>query len=168
MWTSVPVLSITALSWLIVKTRTGHFCVTVTMVTPEMECCVMMSTSVKMPPSTVAMPTNSVTTPMEASTVPVRHGFSPDESSSSQLCIDDNECTLGSHNCHSQAICLNIDGGFECLCVDGYLGNGTACEGTHRHYCFVVVLEIAEQIQLSIERRKRHQSDDRLKAWITK
>ena len=68
-----------------------------------------------------------------------RHGFSPVPSNLSRMCVDDNECILGSHNCHSEAICLNNDGGFECRCVDGYLGNGTVCEGMHL-YCLLVCL----------------------------
>ena len=40
-----------------------------------------------------------------------------------------NECTSGTHNCHSNATCTNTDGSFTCACVTGYTGNGVTCAG---------------------------------------
>lgn len=44
--------------------------------------------------------------------------------------IDIDECTAGSHNCHSSATCNNTVGSFNCTCNNGYSGDGTSCIGT--------------------------------------
>ena len=31
-------------------------------------------------------------------------------------CIDNNECLLGTHDCHPDALCANNGGGFYCYC----------------------------------------------------
>lgn len=41
-------------------------------------------------------------------------------------CIDINECLLGF--CHPWADCVNMDGGYECSCKDGFNGTGFDCE----------------------------------------
>ena len=41
-----------------------------------------------------------------------------------------NLCDVGSTDCHTNATCLDRDGGYDCECNDGYTGNGTHCEGT--------------------------------------
>ena len=33
------------------------------------------------------------------------------------------------NNCHAQATCTNIDGGFTCACNGGYDGSGVVCTG---------------------------------------
>ena len=43
------------------------------------------------------------------------------------ICIDPNECTLGTHNCDANAACTNTAGGFNCECNAGYSGDGTSC-----------------------------------------
>ena len=41
-----------------------------------------------------------------------------------------NECQGQTHGCtHPVAECVNTIGGFFCRCQNGYLGNGTHCEG---------------------------------------
>ena len=42
---------------------------------------------------------------------------------------DNDECTLGTHNCHGNATCSNTDGSFTCACNVGYTGNGVTCAG---------------------------------------
>ncbi|RMX43629.1 hypothetical protein pdam_00023621 [Pocillopora damicornis] len=42
-------------------------------------------------------------------------------------CRDNDECTTGSHNCHSQATCTNTPGAFTCSCTVGFTGNGVSC-----------------------------------------
>lgn len=52
-------------------------------------------------------------------------GYSHDGTS----CVDDNEC-LGEgsgHDCHADATCGNIPGGFTCACKPGYSGDGKDC-----------------------------------------
>ncbi|XP_072033997.1 uncharacterized protein [Amphiura filiformis] len=45
-------------------------------------------------------------------------------------CADDiNECSNSTLNaCDSNANCTNINGGYMCMCLDGYMGNGEMCE----------------------------------------
>ena len=40
-----------------------------------------------------------------------------------------NLCEVGPTDCHTNATCLDRDGGYDCECNDGYTGNGTHCEG---------------------------------------
>ena len=44
-------------------------------------------------------------------------------------CLDIRECHSGTHNCSQ--LCVELDGGFECDCFNGYkLGDdGATCEG---------------------------------------
>ncbi len=42
---------------------------------------------------------------------------------------DNNECTLDTHNCDTNANCSNTAGSFTCACNIGYTGNGTSCSG---------------------------------------
>jgi len=41
--------------------------------------------------------------------------------------IDINECSLGTSNCHINAICSNTIGSYECHCKPGFIGNGIEC-----------------------------------------
>ena len=47
-------------------------------------------------------------------------------------------CEVGPTDCHTNATCLDRDGGYDCECDDGYTGNGTYCEGKRNYYylCF--------------------------------
>ena len=38
-----------------------------------------------------------------------------------------NECFLGKHNCHANAVCRDTDDGFTCTCKPGFHGDGTLC-----------------------------------------
>lgn len=53
------------------------------------------------------------------------------------MCTDVNECDEGTHNCHENANCSEVMGGFNCTCNTGFTGNGTSCEsnGKRHSYC---------------------------------
>lgn len=42
-------------------------------------------------------------------------------------CIVNNECTLGTHNCDTNATCTDTSDSFTCACKDYYDGDGTSC-----------------------------------------
>ncbi|KAJ8956844.1 hypothetical protein NQ318_014258 [Aromia moschata] len=51
-------------------------------------------------------------------------------------CPDVDECGLGLHDCHPQAICTNTDGSYSCQCKKGYIGDGrTSCVRTCFNVC---------------------------------
>ena len=45
------------------------------------------------------------------------------------ICADKDECGRKLDNCHFNAMCINTDGGFECVCHNGYIGDGIDCIG---------------------------------------
>ena len=56
---------------------------------------------------------------------------------------DFDECNNGSHDCHSNATCINTVGYFECKCKDGYIGDGRNCTGRDqlKHIVFSICLK---------------------------
>lgn len=42
---------------------------------------------------------------------------------------DINECTAGTSTCSPNAICLNNAGSFTCTCKEGFIGDGSQCDG---------------------------------------
>lgn len=42
--------------------------------------------------------------------------------------LDINECT-GTHPCHANASCKNVEGSFVCSCTNGFSGDGMNCSG---------------------------------------
>ena len=47
------------------------------------------------------------------------------------LPLDNDECTLGTDDCDTQATCTNNPGSFECGCKTGYNGDGVTCTGMY-------------------------------------
>ena len=44
--------------------------------------------------------------------------------------IDIDECSNSTLNiCDPNANCTNTDGGYMCMCLDGYMGDGEICQG---------------------------------------
>ena len=43
--------------------------------------------------------------------------------------IDQDECSTEFGNCAVNAKCINTEGSFYCECNNGYVGNGSTCEG---------------------------------------
>ena len=62
-----------------------------------------------------------------------------------QLCIDSgatepeptpgavNECSTNMNNCSVDALCTDLDNGFQCTCNEGFAGDGVTCTGKHAH-----------------------------------
>ena len=46
---------------------------------------------------------------------------------SPKLCIDRDECSLGTHNCHLSQECVNTNGSFICICPAGLQQKGDIC-----------------------------------------
>ena len=44
---------------------------------------------------------------------------------------DIDECTLGTYVCDVNAYCENTIGSYDCICVDGFVENGTFCMSKH-------------------------------------
>ena len=75
------------------------------------------------------VPSSSRIPPMLIWGVEFLHNVSPD--------ID--ECSSGSHNCSTNAVCTNEAGGFRCECRTGFTGNGASCASKLRRDAGVVV-----------------------------
>ena len=48
-----------------------------------------------------------------------------------KIFLDVDECSNGDAKCGVHAICSNTQGGYDCVCKDGYQGNGKTCTGTY-------------------------------------
>ena len=58
---------------------------------------------------------------------------------------DDDECALGTDDCHADATCSNTAGSFSCACTSGYVGNGVFCSGM---FC-MFILEFSPRMSFS-------------------
>nr|XP_039268362.1 fibrillin-1-like [Styela clava] len=47
--------------------------------------------------------------------------------SNSTFACKENECLRRTHNCSINSVCNNTDGGYECSCNDGFIGDGYNC-----------------------------------------
>ena len=58
--------------------------------------------------------------------------------------------------CHDDAYCMDTDGSYECMCNEGYSGNGTYCIGKQMRtclyfiYCIPFVTDIDECSELDM------------------
>ena len=52
---------------------------------------------------------------------------------SSYLFLDADECAQ--RPCDPNAMCINFPGSFKCTCLNGFIGNGTFCQGTTVRVC---------------------------------
>ena len=43
--------------------------------------------------------------------------------------LDIDECAIGTDNCDANALCINTNGSFTCMCQLGYAENGENCAG---------------------------------------
>jgi hypothetical protein len=50
-----------------------------------------------------------------------------DTSGDGTLCTDLDECSSGDADCDDDAICTNLEGGYDCTCADGFSGDGFTC-----------------------------------------
>ena len=46
---------------------------------------------------------------------------------------DVNECTGSSHDCDENAECVDSEGSYNCVCKDGYVGDGSDCRAKGKH-----------------------------------
>ena len=46
---------------------------------------------------------------------------------------DVNECSEGIDNCHTNAVCTDTTGSFQCTCSSGFTGDGTTCTSILLH-----------------------------------
>ncbi|XP_078489230.1 uncharacterized protein LOC100178402 [Ciona intestinalis] len=60
-------------------------------------------------------------------TVRLANGFSATAIQSANITADIDKCLPGTHNCHVNAICANINGNSTCFCTTGYTGDGVNC-----------------------------------------
>ena len=55
---------------------------------------------------------------------------------------DVDECTMGTDDCISNAMCMNTVGGFYCECKPGYYGSGSVCTGNYRPTVLCATIEL--------------------------
>lgn len=56
--------------------------------------------------------------------------------------LDVDECVSGTDDCDDNAACVNEQGSFVCMCMDGYEGDGKICDGNAQlmlHICYYFI-----------------------------
>lgn len=43
--------------------------------------------------------------------------------------LDIDECIIGNYDCYVNVICINIIGLYNCICKEGFIGDGCLCLG---------------------------------------
>lgn len=56
--------------------------------------------------------------------------------------LDINECSTGTHTCHSDAVCTNTPGSHTCRCRSGYNGDGRTCTGTSFNHITIISINM--------------------------
>ena len=75
--------------------------------------------------------------------IKLKRSQSQNLSDSRSLPTDVDECKNGSHDCHVNGTCLNTAGYFECVCNDGYFGDGHICTGWLQKIKVAVAVEVS-------------------------
>ena len=57
-----------------------------------------------------------------------------------QFYLDVNECLSERHDCDVNADCINTEGGYNCSCREGFMGNGTHCSGIINTRKMVIIM----------------------------
>ena len=82
--------------------------------------------------------------------IKLKRSQSQNLSDSRSLPTDVDECKNGSHDCHVNGTCLNTAGYFECVCNDGYFGDGRICTG------WLQKIKVAVAVEVSIGKKCAH------------
>ena len=61
--------------------------------------------------------------------------------------VDINECATGRDNCDMNALCINTDGSFQCICNDDFFRNGTTCSKSPYIAVYVAKCPVLEFMQ---------------------
>ena len=71
-------------------------------------------------------------------------------------CFSDvDECATRTHNCSEHAVCNNTNGGHNCTCKKGFIGDGENCTGEILPYqhVFFATFQLAPNLALFLLRR---------------
>ena len=67
-------------------------------------------------------------------------------------CFSDiDECATGTHNCGDHAVCNNTNGGHNCTCKKGFIGDGENCTGEILPYKHVFFETFHDQLAPNLQ-----------------